>query len=145
MNFLLKTGLLIAVIAGGSVMLVRNVPSLQANVISVLNPQVKEQKLAQELTQYLSEINTSLVEITEDPAESAAAVAHVVSDNKHLITKSQEILKQIQDLQENHSGVISTVVGQVVQALTSNTTTSPVAVSSTSPVLSATLVPCSAR
>jgi hypothetical protein len=137
MNFLLKTGLLIAVIAGGSVMLVRNVPSLQANIISVLNPQVKEQKLAQELTQYLSEVNTSLVEITEDPTESAAAVAHVVSDNKHLITKSQEVLKQIQDLQESHPGIISAVVGQVAGLLTAHSTPDSVPAS--------TLTPCPAQ
>lgn len=157
MNFLIKTGLIIALIAGGSALAVNKIPSLKANIVSVINPRIKEQALVLELTKHLDDISTSLSEAaTTVPSGGATAVAHVIADNKALIAKSQEIIKQISEINDGNSGLISSVVGQLVQVITSTpkpvATPQPIANSeiassqiANSPTPTATLAPCPAQ
>ncbi len=122
-RFLVKMSLWVALLAGGSVLAVNTIPSLKANIIETVNPRVKEQKLVRELQKSLDAL-----------ADSA-----VIAKNKAAITKSQELLQQISELNGEHAGLVDSIISKVADVMLGTATTStPTPVPQTTP----TSAPC---
>jgi hypothetical protein len=100
-GFIVKTCLGLAVIVGGSALLVNNVPSLKANILEVVNPRVQEQKLVQKLQTTLTDAGNAATNAARDK----------------LIAESQALLKSIADINDNHSGIVDGVVSKVTDTL----------------------------
>ena len=100
-GFIFKTTLILAVIVGGSVLLVNTVPFLKANILEIVNPRVQEGKLVQKLQSTLSELDTA-------PTKSARDA---------LVTQSQDIIQEIVDLNEAHDGVVDGIVTKIGETL----------------------------
>ena len=107
-GFIVKTCLTLAVIAGGSVLLVNNVPYLKANILEVVNPRVQEQKLVQKLQTTLTDVGDATTNAARDK----------------LITESQALLQNISDINDNHSGVVDGVISKVTDTLLGTATPS---------------------
>jgi hypothetical protein len=107
-SFLFKTVLTLAVLVGGSVLLVNNVPYLKANILEVVNPRVQEQKLVQKL-------QTTLTDLGNLPTGQAGAITSAARDK--LITESKALLQNISSINDNHSGVVDGVISKVTDTL----------------------------
>lgn len=99
--FAVKTCLIIATIATGSVLLIDNVLFLKANILEVVNPRVQEGKLVEQLQTTLTKIQNASTDATRDK----------------LIAESQELIDEITKLNEEHSGIVDGVVSKVTEAL----------------------------
>jgi len=134
-RFALKTSLILAVVIGGSLLLVNNVPSLKANILEVVNPRVEEGKMVQQLQDTLTKLDDSI----------SQTGAGKTTSTKALVTQAQQQLQNIADINSEHAGVADGVVGRVTDALFGNipTATSQPSVSvATTSDTSATASPC---
>lgn len=131
MSFIIKTILGLGVVIGGSVLLVNNVPSLQANLIRVVNPRIHQQELVQKLAENLDTLEATITETAGTPQARSTSIAKISEESQQLITKSQELIKQISDINEKH-GIVDAVVGRVVDAVIKMPTPAPTPVSSPS-------------
>jgi hypothetical protein len=113
-KFFIKMGLWIALLAGGSVLAVNLVPSLKGNIIETINPRIKEQKLVSELQKNLDALSNS----------------SVVTKNNAVVAKSQELLKQISDLNVEHTGLVDAVISKVADVVLGTTSDSTPSASS---------------
>lgn len=99
--FAVKTCLILVAVAGGSVLLIDNVPFLKANILEVVNPRVQEGKLVETLQTKLTDIGSAATNTARDK----------------LIAESQELIDQITKLNEEHSGIVDGVISTVTEQL----------------------------
>lgn len=135
-KFILKLALWGGVLVGGSVLATNMMPSLKASVLEVVNPQVKEQRLVQQLQQSLNELVTAV------PASGGTAAA-IIAKNKAVAEKSQELLQQIAAISSPSDSLVSNVISGVVSKVADTVLGMPTPVSTSSPLPAVTTpVPC---
>lgn len=105
MGFLIKSVLILLVIAVAGGFLINGVPTWKQHVIEVINPAAKEARILGEMKTNLDELNKT----TSDPKA------------KNLISKSQDLLQNITDINQNNSGIIKQGVSKIIDALIDHT------------------------
>ncbi len=131
---LVKSVLVLAGLTAGAVLVVNTVPSLKANILEVVNPRAKEARLIKSLTDNLDTLDEDLSRV----AGAAAGGTSTAAKNKKLVDESQALLKEIADINQEHSGLVSGVVDSVVDSLIGTTstvtpTTTPATTSTSAP------------
>ncbi len=105
MGFLVKSFLVILLIAVAGGFLINSIPSWKQHVIEVINPAAKEARL-------LGEMKTNLDELSKNTSDPQA---------KSLLSKSQDLLQNITDINQNNSGIIRQSVSKIIDALIDRT------------------------
>ena len=111
MSFLLKSAIVILVVAVGGGFLINQVPSWKQKVIEVVNPSAKQARLLGELKTILDELDKSL----------GSSGSEADAKNGELVSKSKKIVDEIATANQKNSGIIKQQVGKIIDVFLDKT------------------------
>ncbi len=120
MRFLIKMFFYLGIVAAGAYFAVNNIPSLKANILETVNPRIEEGQLVRTLQQTLEELDSTL------SSEGTATTTVTTQKKQQLVAESQELLREIADINDKRDSVAVGIVTKAVDALI-GTTASPAA------------------
>ncbi len=119
MGFLVKTLLLLVIVAVAGYFAVNYIPSLKANIIETFNPAVKEGRILGALEENLNQLDTAISGAAG--AKNSTDLANKIKQSKDLLSQSKNLLNQAADINQNDSGIIQSTIGGIISALTDST------------------------
>lgn len=117
MSFLLKSLLFIVIVAVGAGFVISKVPAWRGNVLEFLNPAIKEGRLLGDLNDNLTELDKNISKMSsKDPSYQSQ-----VAKSKELLSSSRTLLSNIQNINQQNSGIIRQQIGKVIDAIIDKT------------------------
>lgn len=113
---MLKTLIVLIIIAVGGSFLINHIPQWKQKVIETVNPAAKEARLLNDLAGSLNEIESNINQ-TPNPKNQADLKTKITSN----LTKAKNLLKEAAKTNEQNSGIISSTLGKIVDSFIDKT------------------------
>lgn len=117
MGFLVKFLLVIIIAAIGAGFIINKVPAWRENTLEFINPAIKENRLLGNLSDNLAELDKNISKMpSKDPAYQGQ-----VAKSKELLSRSRTLLSNIQNINQQNSGIIRQQIGKLIDAFVDKT------------------------
>ncbi len=120
MGFLIKSALVVVIVAITGGFLINKIPALKERVVETINPAAKEGRLLAELESNLGQLGGEIDKM-RPPSKNSKDLEAKIAKSKTLLKQSGELLGNISDLNNKNSGIIRQQIGRIIDAFTDKT------------------------